>query len=85
MENHQLGTQKDKIYAKRSTGNAPNTLQFIRPICPNRPIIWDIFEKTPYHMSIVHGQRYFLCTQWTISPHDEQKRPYSFYVHQSGV
>ena len=22
---------------------------------PNRPIIWDIFEKSPYHMSIVHG------------------------------
>ena len=29
--------------------------QFIWPICPNRPIIWDIFEKSSLHMSIVHG------------------------------
>jgi hypothetical protein len=34
-----------------STGNTP---QFIQPICPNMPIIWDIFEKSPHHMFIVH-------------------------------
>ena len=55
MENHGLGTHNDKMCAEISTENTPNTTQFIRPICPNRPIIWDIFEKSPHHMSIVHG------------------------------
>ena len=36
-----------------STGNAPNTPQIIWPICPNRPIIWHIFEKNPLHTSMV--------------------------------
>ena len=35
-------------------GYSPNIPQFIWPICPNRPIICDIFEKISYHMSIVH-------------------------------
>ena len=51
MENHGLGTHNDERWAESSTGNTP---QFIRPICPNQPIIWDIFEKSPHHMSIVH-------------------------------
>ena len=42
MENHGLGTHIDKMYAKSSTGNIP---QFILPIYPKRPIIWDSFEK----------------------------------------
>ena len=37
--------------AVSSTGNTP---QFICPIRPNWPIIWDIFEKSPFHKSIVH-------------------------------
>ena len=46
-------TIDEKMCAKISTGNTPNTNnQFIWPICPNRPIIWDIFEKSPHHMSI---------------------------------
>ena len=52
MENHRLGTYNDKMCAEISTGYTP---QLIRPVCPNRPIIWDIFEKSPYHMSIVHS------------------------------
>ena len=47
----------DKLCADSSIGNTPNTLQFIKPICPNWPIIWDIFEKSSHHMSIVHGCR----------------------------
>ena len=43
------------MYAKTSTGNTPNTPQLIRPICPNWPIIWDIFEKSRHHKSIVNG------------------------------
>ena len=58
MENHGLGTHNDKKCAEISTGITPNTTQFIRPICPNRPIIWNkYFKKNPHHMSIVHGQR----------------------------
>ena len=53
MENHGLGTNNDKICAESLTGNTPNTPQFIQPICPNRPSIWDIFEKRPHHLSIV--------------------------------
>ena len=37
---------------KRSTESTRNTPQFI---CPNRPIIKNIFEKPSHHMSIVHG------------------------------
>ena len=43
-----LGTHNDKMCAEISTGNTPNTPRFIRPICPNRPIIWDIFFKSPH-------------------------------------
>ena len=31
-------------------------------ICPNKPVIWDIFEKSSHHMSIVHALIYLLCT-----------------------
>ena len=55
MKNHGLGTHNDKICAEISTGNAPNTPQLIWPIHQNQPIIWDILEKSPHHMSIVHG------------------------------
>jgi hypothetical protein len=41
--------------AEISTENTPNTPQFIRPICPKRPIIWNIFEESPHHMSIAHA------------------------------
>ena len=41
MENHGL---------RDTTENTSNTPQFIQPIYPNWPIIWDIFEKkTPSH------------------------------------
>ena len=44
--------------ADRSTGNTPDTPQFIRSICSNQHIIWDIFEKkSPHQMSIVHVVR----------------------------
>ena len=52
IENHGLGAHTDKICAKSSTGNTP---QFILPICPNRPIIWEIFEKNP--SSHVHDKQ----------------------------
>ena len=55
MKNHELGTHDVKVCIESSTGNTPNTPQFIRPICPNRQIIWDIFETSALHMSIVHG------------------------------
>ena len=41
--------------ANFSIGNTPNIPQFIQLICPNWPIIWDIFEKSPHHISIVQG------------------------------
>ena len=44
----------DKMCVDILTGDTPNTPQFIRPIYQNRPIIWDMFEKSPYHTSIVH-------------------------------
>ena len=52
MENQGLATNNDKMCADSLTGNTP---QYISPICPNRPIIWDIFEKSSHHMSIVHA------------------------------
>ena len=55
MENQGLVIHNDKMCAEGSTGNTQNTPQFIWLICPNRQIIWDIFEKGPYHMSIVHA------------------------------
>ena len=69
MQNHELRIHSDKMYAKSITGNTPNTPQFIQPICPNWSIIWDIFENSPHHMSIVHDDDgegggetpYFLC------------------------
>ena len=63
MNNHGLETNNDKICAESSTENAPNTPQFIWPLCLNWPIIWDIFEKSPLHMSIVHPLYYklFCC------------------------
>ena len=56
MKNHGIGTQNDKMLAHSSTGNTRNTPQFIRPYCPNQPIIWDIFEESSHHIFIVHGQ-----------------------------
>ena len=61
MDYGTIGIQNDKMFAEILTGNThntPNTPKFKRPICPNRPIIWDIFEKNPYHMSIVHDFYY---------------------------
>ena len=57
MENHELGTHNDNLCADSSTGNTP---QFICPISPNWPIIWDIFEKSSHHMSIVHATKYVM-------------------------
>ena len=48
MKNHGLGTHNDKLCADSSTGNTPNISQFIRPICPNWPIIWDVFKKSSH-------------------------------------
>ena len=56
MENHGLGTDNDKMCAEISTGNTPNTLQSIRSLCPNQPLIWDIFEKKS--LSHVHDFYY---------------------------
>ena len=58
MENHGLGTHNDKMYAEILTGNTP---QFIQSICPNRPIISDIFEKKPNHMSIGYTLHHLLA------------------------
>ena len=60
MENHGLGTHNDKICAHSSTENTPSIPQFIRPKSPNRPIIYDIFEKSSHHMSIVHATKYVM-------------------------
>ena len=55
MINHGLGKQHEKMCAEILTENTPNTTpQLIRPIHQNWPIIWDILEKSPHHMSIVH-------------------------------
>ena len=54
MENSEVGTHNDKLCADSLTGNTLNTPQFIRPICPNWPIIWDIFWKKL--SSHVHGR-----------------------------
>ena len=53
MENNEPGTHSDKMYAlaKSSTRITP---QFIWSIYPNWSIIWNIFEKSCHHMSIVH-------------------------------
>ena len=59
MENHGLGTHNDKMCAEILTQNTP---QFIRPIFPNRPIISDIFEKSPHHMSIVCALHHLLAS-----------------------
>ena len=53
-----LGTDNANMCVQFSMEIPPNTLQSIRPICPNRPIIWDIFERNPYHMSIVRDFYY---------------------------
>ena len=60
-KNHELGIHNDKMCTESSAGNAPNIPQFIRPISPNWQIIWDIFEKGPLQMSIVHGGRQGEC------------------------
>ena len=52
MENHGLGGHNDKICAKSLTGNTPTIYS---SYLSNRPTILDIFEKSPNHMSIVHG------------------------------
>ena len=52
MENDGLTTtHNDKMRAESLTGNTTNAPQFIWP----KSRIWDIFEKSPHHMSIVHG------------------------------
>ena len=55
------GPQIDKAgwswpYLSRDIGypTLPSTQQFIQPTFPTLSIIWDIFEKNPHHMSIVH-------------------------------
>ena len=53
MENHGLGSHNDKMCVGGLTGNTQNTPQFIRPICLNQPIIWDIVKRCP---SYVHAQ-----------------------------
>ena len=59
MKNHDLGTPNDKMCANSLTGNTPNIQQFIRPICPNQPIFWNIFENSSHQMSIIHGPKEF--------------------------
>ena len=56
--------------AENSTKNTRNTPQSIQPISPNRPIIWDIFEKNYLkpinnfsyieHSSTSNGDAHFL-------------------------
>ena len=55
MKNHGLGTHNDKLCADSSTGNTPNISQFIRPICPNWPIIWDVFLKSSHALTFPIG------------------------------
>ena len=53
--NRKSWTHSDKICAAILTGN---NHQFFWSICLNLPIIWDtIYEKSPNHMSSVHGSR----------------------------
>ena len=54
MENHGIGTHQDKACAEISIGNTPDTQNlFGTGICPNWPTIWDIFEKSPLHLSML--------------------------------
>ena len=52
------GHTTTKCVLKSSTENTP---QFIWPICPNRPIIWDIFEKNSHQMSILYAIKVCNC------------------------
>ena len=57
MQNYGIGTQKDIMCAKISTGNAP---QLIWPIYQNWPIIWHTLAMIYHFMSIVHEHIYIL-------------------------
>ena len=69
----------DKMCADSSTGNTPNTPQCNRPICPNRPIIWDIFEKNSHHISFVHVIILSVCKTRSlgIAPKDSKTNCYT--------
>ena len=74
MINWKSWTHNDKICAESSTGNTPTTFSAHLPkFISNRPIIWDIFEKRPHHMSIAHMymNRMFkseLLIEWLTRP-----------------
>jgi hypothetical protein len=53
MGNHGLGTQWQNVCWKFDW-KYPKNPKSIQPICPNQQIIWNIFEKSPRHMCIVH-------------------------------
>ena len=56
MGNHGLGTQWQNVCWKFDW-KYPNTPKFIQPIYPNQQIVWNIFEKSPLHMSMVQDLR----------------------------
>ena len=61
MENPWLGTHNDKICADSSTGDTPNTPQFIWLIICLKYMtnyLGYIWEISSHHMSIVHGLDY---------------------------
>ena len=63
MENHGLEltrTHSDTKCAKITTGNTPNAPQLIQPVPQNRPINWDILEKSPHRMSMAGTDRALL-------------------------
>ena len=69
MENHGLGTLNDKMWADRSIGNIPNTLQIYSAHLHKLAIIWDIFEKRFHHMSIVHASNYRIRALYLLLNH----------------
>ena len=80
MEKHGLVTHIDKMCADSLTENTPNTPQFILPVCPNRPIFWDIFEKGSHHVSIAHGRDRY-NQRLTIEKNKEKKTHHMSIVH----
>ena len=66
--------------AESSTGNTPNSPHFFRPICPNWPIIWDIFEDSSYYISIVPVHIHCFGVHVVVGPviylltHQQQKK-----------
>ena len=74
MQNHNLGTNNEKMCADSLSGNTP---QSIWPICLNRPIIWDIFEKISSH---VHCLWLLVCIYCSVLDFVVQTKSYDYYT-----